>query len=60
MVDHDYNLLLGKENSDEVSARLTSVSGKGAGVFLQVIPTSNELALKLSEFHAPSSLFTYV
>ena len=50
MVDHDYNLQLGKENSDEVSARLRSVSRKGAGACLQAIPTANELALKPGEF----------
>ena len=50
MTDQDYNLLLGKENSHEVSARLRSVSGKRAGAFLQAIPTSNELAIKPGEF----------
>ncbi|XP_062516214.1 uncharacterized protein LOC134191608 [Corticium candelabrum] len=56
MADHDYNLLLGKENSHEVSARLRSVSGKGAGAFLQAIPTSNELALKPGEFRLAACL----
>ncbi|XP_062518254.1 uncharacterized protein LOC134193438 [Corticium candelabrum] len=56
MVDHDYNLLLGKENSDKVSARLRSVSGKGAGAFLEAILTANKLALKPGKFYLTACL----
>ena len=56
MADHDCNLLLGTENSHEVLARLGSVSGKGAGAFLQAIPTLNELAPKPAEFRLAACL----
>ena len=39
-----------------MSARLRSVSGKGAGAWLQAILTSDELALKPSEFRLAACL----
>lgn len=50
IADCNANLMLAKECSDEVSAHMRSVHGKGAGAWIQAIPWSDELVLNPSKY----------